>query len=36
MLSDCALGIVIVLVTFDVEKGESGFAVAHSKIESCV
>ena len=33
MVSDCACGIVIVLVSFDIEKSEPGFAVAHCKIE---
>ena len=33
MLSNCALSIVIVLVSFDLEKGESRLAIAHSEIE---
>ena len=36
MESDFAAGIVIVLVAFDVEKRESGIAVAHCKIERLI
>ncbi len=34
MVSDCALAIVIVMVPLNIEKRESGVAVAHGKIES--
>ena len=29
------IGIVIVLMSFDVEKRETGFGVAHSEVEAC-
>src|SRR4029077_17466147 len=30
------VGVVIVLMSFDIEKREAGFGVAHRKIEPCV
>ena len=35
MLSELSVGIVIVLIAFDIEENEPGLAVAHGKIERC-